>query len=224
MGSRFDAIIFDFDGVVADSEVIANMVMADHLSAVGLPTTYEEALEAYCGRQWSHCIEIIEGKLGRAVPEDFLPNFFREARERHSETMDPIPGVAAFIQRHAHRGRAVASSNERDWLLSCLDRMNLADWFGAHVYSGADLERGKPHPDIFLHAAQSIGTEAHQTMVIEDSVIGVSAGAAAGMTVVGLLAGGHIREGHGERLRAAGAHHVVADYGALERLIAKLEA
>lgn len=224
MTALFDAIIFDFDGVVADSEVIANMVMADHLSALGLPTTYEEALDAYCGRQWSHCIEIVEGKLGRVVPKDFLPNFYREARARHSETMDPIPGVAAFIQRHAHLRRAVASSNDRDWLLSCLDRMSLADWFGAHVYSGADLERGKPHPDIFLHAAESIGAKVHRTLVIEDSAIGVAAGAAAGMTVVGLLAGGHIRDGHGERLRAAGAHYVVADYAELERLIAKLEA
>ena len=220
---RFEAIIFDFDGVIADSEVVANSVMAERLTAIGLQTSYEEALDAYCGRQWSHCLDIIQGKLGRPVPKDFLPGFYREARARHVETMTAISGLDAFLEAHAARRRAIASSNDRDWLLGCVERMGLADWFGAHVYSGADLERGKPHPDIFLHAARALDAEAARVIVIEDSAIGVEAGAAAGMTVIGLLAGGHIRDGHGERLRAAGAHHVARDYNEAERIVAALE-
>lgn len=220
---RIDAIIFDFDGVIADSEVVANTILAEEISGLGFPTTYEEALGSYCGRQWSDCITIIEDKIGRPVPGDFLPNFYQKARARHIETMVPVAGVGAFIRNHAHRGMAVASSNDRDWLLGCLKRMSLAGWFGAHVYSGADMARGKPHPDIFLHAAGSIDADPQNTIVIEDSPIGVTAGKAAGMTVIGLLAGGHIRDGHGDLLRDAGAAHVVADYRALHDLIAKLE-
>ncbi len=220
---KFDAIIFDFDGVVVDSEVVANTILAEQVSALGLPTTYEEALERYCGRQWAHCVEIIEAELGGAVPADFLTGFYRRARARHIGTMKPVAGVEAFIACYGDRGRAIASSNDRQWLLDCLGRMNLASWFGAHVYSGADLERGKPHPDIFLHTAKALGVHPERALVIEDSAIGVEAGAAAGMTVVGLLAGGHIRDGHEAKLREAGAHHVVADYAGLERLIATLE-
>jgi HAD superfamily hydrolase (TIGR01509 family) len=221
---RFDAIIFDFDGVIADSELVANIALAEALTGLGSPHTLEDALDHYCGRRWSDCLPLIEERLGRAVPEDFLVALVDEAVARLSVEVAAIKGVGPFLDAHSHRGRAIASSSAVEWLNACLTRFGLDHHFGDHVYSAAGIARGKPHPDIYLHVARELGVAAERTLVIEDSPTGVAAGVAAGMTVVGLLAGGHVRDGHGERLRAAGAHHLALDYVEVERVIAGLEA
>ena len=139
------------------------------------------------------------------------------------ESLPVIEGVDAFARSHGHRARAIASSNEADWLELCLDHIGLADHFGVHVYSASGLVRGKPHPDIYEMVAGKLAVSPDRALVIEDSATGVASGAAAGMTVVGLLAGGHIRDGHAEQLSDAGAHHIVANYSELDRLIVELE-
>ena len=100
----------------------------------------------------------------------------------------------------------------------CLDLLDLTDLFGAHVFSASQVARGKPHPDIFLHAAEQMRTDPHDALVIEDSIGGVEAAVAAGMTVIGLLAASHIRDGHAARLRAAGAHYVAPTFAEAERI------
>lgn len=220
---KIEAIIFDFDGVIADSELVANMALADALTGLGSPHSVEDALDHYCGRRWSDCMPLIEARVGRAMPEGFLEALVDEAIARLSVEVDAITGVGDFLDRHAHRRRAIASSSASEWLASCLARFGLDHHFGVHVYSAEGFARGKPHPDIYLHVAERIGAAPERTLVIEDSPTGVAAGAAAGMTVIGLLAGGHVRDGHGERLVAAGAGHLAGDYDEVERLIAALE-
>ncbi len=220
---RFDAIIFDFDGVVVDSELNANQVLAEALTVIGLPMTRDEALDRYCGHRWSDCVVMIEETLGRPVPATFVEDLVRVGKARFLETLPAIEGVNAFAESHGHRARAIASSNEAEWLALCLGKIGLAEHFGDHVYSAATLERGKPHPDIYEMVAERLDIKPERALVIEDSVTGVLSGAAAGMTVVGLLAGGHIRDGHEAKLCDAGAHHVVADYAALGQLIVELE-
>lgn len=101
-----------------------------------------------------------------------------------------------------------------------LDRFGLRDAFGDAIYSAAvHVTRGKPHPDLFLHAAEAMGAAPDRTLVIEDTVTGATAGVAAGMTVVGLCAGGHIRDGHARRLSEAGAQHVVVRYAEITPLM-----
>jgi beta-phosphoglucomutase-like phosphatase (HAD superfamily) len=116
--------------------------------------------------------------------------------------------------------RCIASSSPPGWIELGLGTMGIDAQHAGPIYSSAvHVTRGKPHPDLFLHAAAELGVPADRTVVIEDSPAGVRAGAAAGMTVLGLLAGGHIRHGHGERLLAAGADRVLSDYAAVEAFI-----
>ena len=221
---RFDAIIFDFDGVIVDSEIVSNTALAETLTGLGSPTTVDQALERYCGKRWTDCEPLIEEQLGRRLPERFVEELVEQAVERLKAETALIAGVGDFVGAHAHRGRAIASSSALEWLVECLARFDIDHHFGEHVYSAAQIERGKPHPDIYLHAADRLNVTPDRALVIEDSPTGAAAGAAAGMTVVGFLGGSHIRDGHGARLRDAGADHVVADYAELERLIGELEA
>ena len=220
---KFEAVIFDFDGVIADSEVVANIALAEFLTRHGSPTTLDQALDRYCGKRWSDCLPLIEEQCGRTFPQGMVERLVDEAVETLADQVRVIDGVADFVATQAHRNRAIASSSAREWLDRCLERFRLDHHFGDHVYSAAGFARGKPHPDIYLHVAEKLSVAPEKALVIEDSPTGAAAGAAAGMTVVGLLAGGHIRDGHGAKLTAAGAHYIVAGYRELESLLASIE-
>ena len=105
---KFDAIIFDFDGTIVDSEVTANMLLAEQLTGLGLPTTLDQALDDYCGHSWQYCAGLIEERLGRVLPEGFLDRFYYTARERHMREMRLISGAEDFIAAHPHLANAAA--------------------------------------------------------------------------------------------------------------------
>jgi HAD superfamily hydrolase (TIGR01509 family) len=214
-------IIFDFDGVVADSERLANQVLAEGLSAIGMATTVEESLHLYMGKRWRDCEAAIVERHGRPLPDGFIEDQREAVHAQLSAGMTAVPGVETFIQKFAHTPRCIASSSTLEWIGDSLDHMGLAHWF-EHRFSGHDIERGKPHPDLFLLAASTMGCAPADCIVIEDSVMGVTAGKAAGMLTIGLLAGSHIIYGHAERLAAAGADHVVASYEDVARIAGPL--
>ncbi|MBN9464419.1 HAD-IA family hydrolase [Brevundimonas sp.] len=210
----YDLIIFDYDGVVADSEVLNSTVMAEQLTAIGLPTSLDDVLAAYTGKRWRDNRPVVEAALGGPCPDDFHTNWFATCRARAPHQLKPVRGVLSFLNTRSER-RCIASSSGPDWIGIGLDLFGLTDHFDGSVFTGLAVERGKPHPDLFLHAAHSLGVDPARTLVIEDSEAGVTAGVAAGMTVVGLTAGGHIRDGHAERLVARGAHHIADSYAAV---------
>lgn len=214
----YDLIIFDYDGVVADSEVLNSTVMAEQLTAIGLPTTLDDVLAAYTGKRWRDNRPVVEAALGRACPDDFHTTWFATCRQRAPHQLQPVPGMIDFA-RARPEARCIASSSGPDWIGVGLDLFGLTDHFDGSVFTGLVVERGKPHPDIFLHAADRMGVDPSRVLVIEDSEAGVTAGVAAGMTVVGLLAGGHVREGHAERLLARGAHHIADSYDGVARFM-----
>ncbi|MBN8553563.1 MAG: HAD-IA family hydrolase [Caulobacterales bacterium] len=217
--SRFDLVIFDFDGVVADSELLNNQAMAEVLTGLGLPTTLDDALANYMGRRWLDCVPDIEARLGRRCPDTALGDWTQLCHARAATELTAVPGAAAFMADLA-LPRCIASSSPPAWIELGLKAMGIAPAHAGPIYSGAiHVTRGKPHPDLFLHAAAELGVTPDRTVVIEDSPAGVQAGAAAGMTVIGLLAGGHIRDGHGARLSAAGAHGLLPDYAAVAAFI-----
>lgn len=217
--SRFDLVVFDYDGVIADSELLNGQAMAEVLSDIGLPTTLEDALRLYTGRRWLDCKIDIEAALGRDCPESALADWTRLCHTRAQTQLAAVSGAADFMAG-LDRPRCVASSSPPDWIELGLNTMGIAAAHAGPIYSGAvHVTRGKPHPDLFLHAARELGVEPSRTLVIEDSQPGVQAGVAAGMTVVGLLAGGHIRDGHGQQLAEAGAHHIATDYDAVSALM-----
>ncbi|WP_296818333.1 HAD-IA family hydrolase [Brevundimonas sp.] len=210
--SRFDLVIFDYDGVIADSELLNNRVLAELLTEAGLATTVDEAIATYMGRRWLDCVPLIEERLGQPCPDFLHAEWTRRCHQEAHARLEAVDGVAAFVEG-LHLSRCVASSSPPAWIEMGLDRFGLRHAFGDSIYSAAvHVTRGKPHPDLFLHAADAMGAAANRTLVIEDTVTGVTAGVAAGMTVIGLCAGGHIRPGHADRLAAAGAHHVVESY------------
>lgn len=220
---RFEAIIFDFDGVIVDSEVVANAALAEVLSRAGCPTRGEEAVALYSGLRWSDCHRRIEEVTGRRFDSDALGREVDEAIAGRAAEVLAIAGLEPFLAAQAHRRLAIASSSEKEWLDATLARLGLTGFFGNNVFSAARFPRGKPHPDIYLHAAKELHIDAQKCLVIEDHPVGVAAGAAAGMTVIALLAAGHIRDGHADRVRAAGAGHVARDYAEVSGILEELE-
>ena len=216
---RFHAIIFDFDGVIVDSEVVSNLALAAVLTRLGHDVTADEAIERYSGHRWLDCHRIIVEESGLALSCSELMALTDEEVSKRIADVLAVEGVAPFLESQRHRKLGIASSSETGWLESSLERLGLAPYFGAHLFSAAGFERGKPYPDIYLHAARELGVEPEHCLVIEDHPVGVAAGAAAGMTVIALLAAGHIKDGHADRVLAAGAHHVARDYREVRRIL-----
>lgn len=212
-------IIYDFDGVIGDSEVLANEVLAGMVSGLGVPTTREESYRRYMGKRFEDVIAAIEAATGRTLPAEFPAEFQSRTLQRLGQDLMPVAGVREFIASFATYPRCIASSSSSDRLAVCLDRLGLADVFGDCVFSASSVPRGKPFPDIFLHAARTMGVDPADCIVIEDSVGGIEAARAAGMHAIGLLAGSHIQPGHAERLDAAGAHRVVEGFAAAEPIV-----
>ena len=204
-------IIFDFDGVIADSEYLAHLVLAEGLNGIGLPTTVDQAIQLYSGRLWAECVPLMEERCGSRLPEGFISAQIEHVYRRVIAEVEPVPGLNQFLTALHHIPRCIASSSRLDYIGHCLDRMQLAHWF-PHRFTGYDVERGKPHPDLFLKAAATLAVSPSDCLVIEDSLMGVAAGKAAGMLTFGLCAGRHIRQGHAERLAAAGADMVVTGF------------
>lgn len=210
------AVIFDFDGVIADSEMLANLVLAEELTRLGLPTTLEQSYARYVGTRWDEMIALIEDALCRPVPEDWGAHLSAAMMARFRSDLAEVPGAGAFIRALGERPRAIASSSSPARLAVCLEVLRLAEAFGPHVFSAELVKRGKPHPDIYLLAADRIAVRPADCLVIEDSPSGVKAAKAAGMHVIGLLAGAHIQPGHDARLRAAGADHLAGSWAEVE--------
>ncbi len=216
-------LIFDFDGVIADSEVLANAVLAEELTALGHPTSLDDALHRYMGRRWEDCVVAIEAHTGTALPPGFRDRCASAIQARTVSDIAPVAGVADYLDTLGVRPRCVASSSSLNWLSTNLDRFGLAHHFGDNLFSATvHVTRGKPHPDLFLHAASTLAADPGRAIVIEDSVAGVTAGVAAGMTVIGLCAGSHAGGGYAERLQATGAHHTARSYAELADIVRSL--
>jgi HAD superfamily hydrolase (TIGR01509 family) len=174
------------------------------------------------GKRFHEVIGAIQTAVGRALPQSFSEQFQDRTFERFRQELASIAGVREFIAKFADLSRCIASSSSPDRLAVCLSVLDMTELFAGRVFSASNVARGKPHPDIFLYAAAQIGVSPRQCIVIEDSASGVIAGRAAGATVIGLLAAGHICDGHAETLKKAGAQHIAADYVEMERIVRDL--
>lgn len=211
----FAAIIFDFDGVIADSEVRANKTLAESLTAIGLSTSYEDCLRDYCGHNWQETERRIVARLGHPLPSDFRERHRERALRMFADGFAPVPGAPEFLDSLGDRPRAIASSSSPAYIAASLGRFGLAHHFGEHVYSADGWDRGKPYPDIYLAAASGLGVDPATCLAIEDSPTGAQAALAAAMTVIGFCGAGHIldRVAHGEVLRGVGVDRVAFDFG-----------
>ena len=215
------AIIFDFDGVLLESEYEGNRCIAEALTELGHPTTVEDALNHFVGLSGRDFLAAVEQRIGTAVPDDF---HLRMTAERDRVLRDGMAGVAGAVEfvRSLPAGlpTAVASSSSVRWVRTHLAHLGLADAFGKHVYSGREhVERGKPAPDLYLHAAEQLGVPIEQTVVIEDSRVGATGALASGARVIGLAAGAHCIDGHDEMLRRLGVSEIAHSFHQLRELL-----
>lgn len=206
------ALIFDFDGVIADSELLANVVLAEIVTALGSPTTPDDAIERYMGRRLTEVVAEVERQLRRPMPMDFGETVLSATLERFRSDLREVDGAAEFIRAFHSVPRCIASSSGPERLKVCLEVLGLAEAFGDRVLSAEMVKRGKPHPDLFLLAADQLDVDPAACLVIEDSVSGVIAACAAGMASVGLCAASHIRPGHDSALIEAGAMHLAGSW------------
>lgn len=216
-------IIFDFDGVIADSEILSNLAFARSLTAFGFPTTPEQSVERYTGLRMTDCVVEVERLHGKKVPEGFITAYRAASFELMRQELTEVPGAVRFIETLIDRPMAIASSSGMARLELCLGLLRLSDRFAGSVFSAADIERGKPHPDIYLHAARSKGVAPSDCIVIEDGSLGIKAAVAAGTTPIGLTAGSHCGPGHADSLRMAGATVVASTYEEVAEIVRRLD-
>ena len=215
-------LIFDFDGVIADSEVLAGTILAKFVSDLGLATTLHEALNRYGGKRWSDILAAVEDSFGQKLPEGFSERLKEATLSSFRQDLRAIEGVADFLTQFRELPHCVASSSSLDRLILCLDILGLTKEFGDFVFSAEMVPRGKPFPDVFLLGAERMKVNPLDCIVIEDSANGVRAGVAAGMTVIGLCAASHLQPGHAQRLMAAGASYSADSWSEVSAIVSAL--
>jgi HAD superfamily hydrolase (TIGR01509 family) len=207
-------VIFDCDGVLVDSEPLANAVLHAELLRLGLGLSLEESTELFTGRSLRSCLRIIESRLGASPPPDFMPRLRAGVVDAFMRHLQAVPGVESVIRGLAAE-RCVASSGSHEKIRFSLGLTGLDVLFDdSRIFSADDVAEGKPAPDLFLHAAARLGFAPKACVVVEDSAPGVQAGRAAGMRVLGFAA-----RTDAAALEAAGAHVVFSDMRELSSLV-----
>jgi HAD superfamily hydrolase (TIGR01509 family) len=202
-----DLIIFDCDGVLVDSEVLSCRCLSAVLAGYGIDLGLDQALDLFLGRSMAAVREHYDA-LGHTIPEQFSAELRAGVRAAFLSGLCPIEGVSSVLER-LQIPYCVASSSEVDRVSFSLSLTGLAPHFDGRLYTSQMVERGKPAPDLFLHAAAAMQADPRRTLVIEDSVSGVKAGKAAGMTVWGFVGGSHYQSRDGRALLyEAGADRV----------------
>ena len=181
--TRPKALLFDFDGVLLESEFAGNLQIADFLTQAGHPTSAADSMAHFMGLSGVHFTQAIEQWIGGPVPDGFWEARTVEDARVLAEGVDAVAGAIAFVRSlPADLPRAIVSSSTTHWIATHLDHLGIRDAFGDHIYSGKEhVANGKPAPDLFLHAARAMGVEPARCLVVEDSAPGLAAAAAAGM-------------------------------------------
>jgi HAD superfamily hydrolase (TIGR01509 family) len=194
-------VIFDCDGVLVDSETIANRIMAEAITATGIAMSLEECRARFVGGTLQRVIDTLEQWLGKPLPPGWKDDFEARRNAAFHEELKAIPGVSAAIEAIRDSGTpyCVASSGSLDKMNLTLGLTGLRDYFGDNLFSAAMVAQGKPEPDLFLYAAEQMGQVPENCVVVEDSILGVTAAMSAGMRVLAYAA-----ETDADALTAAG--------------------
>ncbi|MEV7204125.1 MULTISPECIES: HAD family phosphatase [unclassified Streptomyces] len=214
---RYDLVIFDNDGVLVDSEPISNRLLAGYLTELGHPTSYEDSLRDYMGGAMHRVHDLVWERTGRRLPEDFDDVFHGRVFAAFERELEPVPGAVGVLEKLAADGVAycVASSGSHERIRVGHRKAGLDGWFDdERIFSSQDVGRGKPAPDLFLHAAARMGVAPERCAVVEDSPLGVQAAVAAGMDVYGFTA-------MTSAGKLAGATRLFGDMGELADLLVR---
>jgi HAD superfamily hydrolase (TIGR01509 family) len=221
---KFEAVLFDCDGVLVDSEPITNEVLRVMLGERGWHLTLDECMRIFTGKAVKDETALIEARTGQPL----TPEWFVEFRARRNLALErdllAIRHILSAMQTIASgygRRIACASGADKFKVELQLNKVGLMPFFGDRIFSGHDLPRSKPHPDVYLAAAAYVGASASQCAVVEDTVTGVQAGVAAGATVLG-YSQGNAQSAHAQALLAAGASLCFASMQDLPALVMRL--
>ena len=180
----FDLVIFDCDGVVVDSERVVHAVFGEFIRSYGVDLTEEEMHERFLGRRLAECAAVVEELTGKAVPPGELERYCAERDRVLLEQVKPVDGIREVLEQLTIP-YCIASSGDHAKMRITLGATKLMSFFEGRLFSATEVPHGKPAPDVFLYAAARMGADPKRTAVVEDSVNGVLAGCAAGMTVLG---------------------------------------
>lgn len=218
---RFAAILFDFDGVLLESEWAGNRQLAEWLTAAGHPLDTREAMARFMGRSGDDFLKEVQRFIGGPLPPSFHEARATEDARALAEGIEEVAGAVAFVRALPPQlPRAITSSSSTRWITSHLDHLGLADAFGGHIYSGREhVVRGKPAPDLYLHAADALDVPIGDCVILEDSPVGATGAVASGAHVIGLCAGRHCDRDHDQVLRAIGVHEVAGGFDEVARLL-----
>jgi HAD superfamily hydrolase (TIGR01509 family) len=211
-------VIFDCNGVLIDSEPIASAVLADALTRAGIRASAETVARRYHGRRPADVLTEIQTTTGRKLPANFASGVGAETLRRFRAELRPLPHVAHALS-WVRGPKAVASSSPFDRIRLGLDVAGLLRYFESRLFSASDVPNGKPAPDLFRYAAARMKVDPAECIVVEDSVPGVAAAVAAGMTAIGFVGGNATPGKLAHDLTAAGARSVIADMRALKGTI-----
>ncbi|MFJ9028170.1 HAD family hydrolase [Streptomyces sp. NPDC102274] len=188
---RYELIIFDNDGVLVDSEPLSNTILAAYLTELGHPTSYEDSLRDYMGAAVHRVHDLVKERTGELLPADFDDTLHARVFAAFERELEPVDGVTEVLEKLAGDGvpYCVASSGSHERIRVGHRKTGLNRWFDDSViFSAQDVGRGKPAPDLFLHAAERMGVAPGRCAVVEDSPLGVRAARAAGMDVFAFTA------------------------------------
>lgn len=215
----FDLVIFDFDGVIADSEILSLATLQQSLEDHGISLSLQDVREKFLGRSLAAIRTYIAEHNPDSPADGFTDTWQSELFIRFHKELSPIANVQGFLDILTFRELryCIASSGTFERINVALAAMQMTQLFD-HVFSAEQVRRGKPAPDLFLHAAAHLGIEQNKCLVIEDSPFGVSAAKAANMRCVGFVGGAHLQgiaAQHGELLLDNGADLIIHSYGEL---------
>jgi HAD superfamily hydrolase (TIGR01509 family) len=206
----FDYLICDCDGVLVDSEAIADRVLFDTLSATFPGIDFRADVKSAFGQQTSRFLASLEPRHAIAMPPDFTRTIERITADELARSLQAVPGVGDAL-RQVPLPLAVVSNSQRARVRLSLERAGLTELFGANIFSAEQVARPKPAPDVYLHAAATLGVAPARCLVVEDSVAGLTAANAAGMTTLAFIGASHIPDGYEQRLIERGFTRIVRD-------------
>ena len=218
---KFKALLFDFDGVLIESEYVGNRQIAEYLTGIGHPTTPEQSMANFMGYSGVDFLAKVEAWIGRPLPADFHTARAAEDDRVLAEGIGAVAGAVDFVESlPAELPKAVVSSSSTRWIRRHLDHIGLGAAFGEHIYSGREhVAYGKPAPDLYLYAAERLGVAIADCAIIEDSIVGATGAVASGGYVVGLCAGTHCAPDHADRLHGVGVDAVATDFATAAALL-----
>lgn len=214
-------VIFDCNGVLVDSEPLATAIVSQEFMRAGFPLTPEVVARYFTGRRPADMFAEVENAARRKLPPNFADTVASVILRRFRRELRATPH-ADYALSWLRGPKCVASSSSHERIRVSLESTGLIRFFEPNLFSASDVRKGKPAPDLFLHVAGTLRVSPGECIVVEDSAVGVAAGVAAGMTVIGFVGGSHAGSQLDTVLRAAGARSVISDLRALKSAIIDL--